>query len=136
MQDHFGPARALIERASFRAGSLARSADGETLFEHDADSGYPSASVIKVPLVMTVYADAAAGRLDLERRIATGERVDGSGVLRDLRDVPELSLRDLAALTMILSDNTATNRVIDAVGVERVAARLAEWGCRTTALRR
>src|SRR5207247_10690283 len=99
------------------------------------DRALPSASVIKVPLV-TLYADAADGRIDLERRMRLGDRVDGSGVLRDLRDVADLSLRDLAALTMILSDNTATNLVIDAVGVERVAERLAEWGCRTTALRR
>ena len=136
MQDHFGPARALIERAPFRVGAFARSADGETLLEHQADRAFPSASVIKVPLAMTLYADATAGRIDLETRIATGERVDGSGVLRDMRDVAEMSLRDLAALMMIVSDNTATNRVIEAVSVERVAARLAEWGCRTTALRR
>ncbi|TMC55196.1 MAG: serine hydrolase [Chloroflexi bacterium] len=136
MQDHFGPARALIERAPFRVGVFARSADAETLLEHDPDQALPSASVIKVPLVMTLYADAADGRIDLERRMRLGDRVDGSGVLRDLRDVADLSLRDLAALTMILSDNTATNLVIDAVGVERVAERLVEWGCRKTALRR
>lgn len=136
MQDHFGPARALIDRAPFKVGVLARSADGETLLEHDADAAFPSASVIKVPLVMTLYADAAAGRIDLERRVATGVRVEGSGVLRDLKDLPDMSLRDLAALTMILSDNIATNRVIDAVGLQRVAERLDEWGCRTTALRR
>jgi len=57
--DEFGPVRVLIERAPFRVGVLARSADGETLFEHDADSAYPSASVIKVPLMMTLCADAA-----------------------------------------------------------------------------
>jgi len=136
VQDHFGPARALIERAPFRVGVFARSADADTLLEHDPDQALPSASVIKVPLVMTLYADAADGRIDLERRMRLGDRVDGSGVLRDLRDVADFSLRDLAALTMILSDNTATNLVIDAVGVERVAERLAEWGCRKTALRR
>ena len=136
MTDDFAPAQALIDRAPFRVGVLARTAAGETLLEHDADGAYPSASVIKIPLVMTLYADAAEGRLDLEERVATGERVDGSGVLRDLRDVAELSLRDLAALTIGLSDNTATNRLIERVTVERVAARMAEWGVKTTALRR
>jgi beta-lactamase class A len=47
-----------------------------------------------------------------------------------------MSLRDLAALAMVLSDNTATNRVIERVGLERVAARLSEWGVSATALRR
>jgi beta-lactamase class A len=136
VQDHFGPARALIERAPFRVGAFACSADGAMLFEHDAESAFPSASVIKVPLVMTLYADAAEGRLDLGERVAVGERVDGSGVLRDLRDVETVSLRDLAMLSIALSDNTATNRVIERVGTARVAERLQEWGCSVTALRR
>jgi beta-lactamase class A len=136
VQDHFGPARALIERATFRVGVLARSADGETLLEHDADRAFPAASVIKVPLAMALYADAADGWVDLVERVAVGARVDGSGVLRDLRDVESLSLRDLAALMIGLSDNTATNRVIERLGVERVGARMAEWGIGTTALRR
>ena len=136
MQDHFGPARDALAAARFVTGVLVRSTDGETFLSHDPDGAYPSASVIKVPLVMTLYADAAEGRLDLERQVAVGDRVDGSGILRDLRDVKTVSLRDLAALTIGLSDNTATNRLIEVVTVERVAARLAEWGIRTTALRR
>ncbi|MDQ2952663.1 MAG: class A beta-lactamase-related serine hydrolase [Chloroflexota bacterium] len=136
MQDHFGPARELIARAPYRVGVLARSADGETLLEHDADRVAPAASVIKVPLVMALYADGADGRLDLGERVGVGERVDGSGVLRDMPDVDALSLRDLAALMMTLSDNTATNRIIERLGVERVAARSAEWGIATTVLRR
>ena len=136
MQDHFGPARALIGHAPYRVGVLARSTDGETLLEHDADAPFPAASVIKVPLLMTLYADAADGRIDLGEQIAVGDRVDGSGVLRDLRDVATLSLRDHAALMIGLSDNTATNRVFERVGAARVAERMAEWGIRTTAFRR
>ena len=85
---------------------------------------------------MTLYADAADGRIDMREQIAVGARVDGSGILRDLKDVATLSLRDHAALMIGLSDNTATNRVIERVGLERVAARMAEWGIATTALRR
>jgi beta-lactamase class A len=143
MQDHFGPARELIARTSHRVGVLARALDapqraGEdhTLFAHEPDRAFPSASVIKVPIAMALYADAADGRVDLGAQVATGERVEGSGVLRDLRDAQTLSLRDLAALMMVLSDNTATNRVIENLGMERVTARMAEWGISTTALRR
>lgn len=136
MEDHFDHVRALVAQDRFRVGALVRSARGDTLYEHDADRAFPSASVIKVPLVMTLYADAAEGRVDLRERLAAGDRVDGSGVLRDLKDVDTLSLRDLAALTIALSDNTATNRLIERVGADRVAERLAAWGCRATALRR
>lgn len=85
---------------------------------------------------MTLYADAADGRIDLAEEVATGDRIDGAGVLRDMPDVAALSLRDLSSLMMVLSDNTATNRVIEHFGLERVAARMTEWGISTTALRR
>lgn len=127
---------ALIAEAPFRTGVLVRSTDGDTLLERDADRAFPAASVIKVPLVMTLYADAAEGRLSLDERIPVGERMDGTGVLRDLRDVTDVSLRDLAALTIGLSDNTATNRIIERVGTERVAERMRAWGLSTSALRR
>lgn len=136
MQDHFGAVRELIARAPYRIGLLVRSADGATLLANEPDHAFPAASVIKVPLVMALYSDAADGRIDLGEEVAIGDRVDGSGVLRDMRDVSALSLRDLAALMMVLSDNTATNRVIERLGVERVSARMAEWGIATTALRR
>ncbi len=115
---------------------LVRDAQGDELLAVDADGVYPAASVIKIPLVMTLFADAAAGRLDPAERVPVGERVDGSGILRDLRDVDALTLRDLAALTMILSDNTATNALLARVGIERVAARLRGWGCEATRIRR
>ncbi|HEY6958158.1 MAG TPA: serine hydrolase [Candidatus Limnocylindria bacterium] len=136
MHDAFAPLGALIAEVPFRIGVLVRSTDGETFLERDADVAFPAASVIKVPLVMTLYADAAEGRLSLDERSPIGERMDGSGVLRDLRDVRDLSLRDLAALTIGLSDNTATNRLIERVGVTRVAERTREWGIATTVLRR
>lgn len=136
MQDHFGAARDAIDAAGFRIGVLVRSAGGEPLLEKDADAPFPAASVIKVPLIMTLYAEAAEGRVDLLERVAPGARMDGTGILRDLRDVDAMTLRDLAALTIGLSDNTATNRLIERVGMGRVATRLAAWGCTTTALRR
>src|SRR5207253_987272 len=80
------------------------------------DELFPSASVIKLPLVMTLYADATRGLIDLDERVAVGDRVDGSGVLRHMRDVERLSLRDLAMLAIIVSDNTATNRLIERIG--------------------
>ncbi len=119
-----------------RAGIFVALEDGSVRYEHDADSAYPSASVIKIPLLMTLYADVAEGRLSLDERVAVGERNPGSGVLRHLPDVTGLSLRDHAMLMTIVSDNTSTNRIIERVGLDRVEAWLAEWGCATTKLRR
>ena len=122
--------------AGGRVGALVAGEDGGEALALDADATYLGASVIKLPLIMTLYADAAEARLSLDEVVGVGERVGGSGVLRDLEDVDRMSLRDLAALTMTVSDNTATNRLIERIGIERVNARLDEWGCPRTRLQR
>src|SRR5437867_10939504 len=130
--DLFTPARAALASLQGEAGTFASDADGHALFCENEDELFPSASLIKRPLVMTLYAGAARSLVDLDERVGVGERVDGSGVLRHLRDVDRLSLRDLAMLAIIVSDNTATNRVIERIGIERAVERLREWGCPKT----
>jgi beta-lactamase class A len=134
--DVFAPARAALASLTGEAGAFVSDTDGHALFCENEDELFPSASVIKLPLVMTLYADAARGLLDLDERVPVGERIDGSGVLRHMRDVDRLSLRDLAMLAIIVSDNTATNRLIERIGVERVGERLHQWGCVKTRLSR
>src|SRR5438132_51894 len=106
--DVFAPARAALATLPGEAAAFASDADGHALFCEREDELFPSASVIKLPLVMTLYADATRGLIDLDERVAVGDRVDGSGVLRHMRDVERLSLRDLAMLAIIVSDNTGT----------------------------
>ena len=133
------PLRDLAEAAALVpgvCGAVVLDADGGERLALRADEPFPAASVIKVPLVMALHAEAALGRLDLGERIEPGERVDGTGVLRDLRDVGPLSLRDLALLAIAVSDNTATNRLIERVGIATVNAWLDAWGCPRTRLRR
>ena len=111
-------------------------ASGREVLAMAADEVMPAASVIKLPLVMTLFLDAGEGRVDLDERVPIGTRVGGSGVLGHLPGVAEMSLRDLAAITMSVSDNTAANRLMDRVGIDRVNEQLDEWGCHATRLRR
>lgn len=136
MRDDFATLQAAVGSLAGLAGIIVLDGDGNELFAHEADAAVPAASVIKIPLVMTLFADAAEGRLSLDERCAVGARVDGSGVLRHLAGVTDLTLRDLATLTVIVSDNTATNRLIERIGLARVAERLHEWGCTGTRLAR
>lgn len=123
-------------RAAGRVAAVLLDANGTELLALDADGLYPAASSIKLPLVMTLWTDAAEGRISLQEQVAVGARVGGSGVLSDLADVEQMSLRDLGTLAMIVSDNTAANRLIERVGIERVNERLTAWGCPSTRLRR
>lgn len=129
MDEVFAPVRDWLSRTRGVSGIQVLDENGAVRFGQRADEPFPAASVIKLALVMALYADAADGRASLDERVAVGDRVDGSGVLRLLGGIEPLALGDLAMLSMAVSDNTATNLLIDRLGVERVAARLAEWGC-------
>lgn len=118
------------------AGLIALGSDGTVLYERAADDAYPAASVIKIPILMTVFADAAEGRLSLDERLPVGEHLPGTGVLGWVKGVTDLTVRDHATLMTIVSDNTATNRLMERIGVERIAERMREWGCVRTQLRR
>jgi len=98
---------------------------------------FPTASAIKVPILYELLKRADEGTLQLDAAspLDRSQVVGGSGVLRHLT-APSLSLRDHAALMMILSDNTATNVVIDAVGMSNVTARMHGFGLGDIRLRR
>ena len=118
------------------AGLIALDAGGGVLYERGADAAYPAASVIKIPILMTVHADASEGRLSLDERLAVGEHLPGTGVLGWIPGVADLTIRDHTTLMTIVSDNTSTNRVMERIGVERIAERMREWGCVGTKLQR
>lgn len=123
-------------RAGGAVGAVLVDADGREHVAVDPDGVYPAASVIKLPLVMALFEDEAEGRLSLDESVTIRDRVGGSGVLQELAGVSALTLRDLATLAMEISDNTATNQLIDRVGIGRVNERLRAWGCVETVMKR
>jgi beta-lactamase class A len=106
-------------------------------FERQADQPFPTASTIKLAVLYELLhqVDDQKLSLDVPKPIDPARRVGGSGVLAQL-SAPVLSLRDCAILMMMASDNTATNVVIDAVGMEAVNTRMRSLGTKGLALRR
>lgn len=104
----------------------------------NADEVFPAASVIKLPILLVALARVEAGELELSRRVPVGaeDRVTGSGVLHALEPGLTPTLRDLLALMVVVSDNTATNLVLDLVGGrDAVNATLRGWNLpRTTSI--
>jgi beta-lactamase class A len=109
-------------------GLLVTDLAGRDLYALNPAQGFPSASLIKVPLLVLALEEAQAGRLDLGARVAlrAEDRVPGSGVLHDLGAGLALSWQDLLTLMIVVSDNTATNLVIGQLGVDRVNRWLEE----------
>lgn len=110
----------------------------EETFSIQADLPFIAASTIKIPILAVLLQAAEQGKVDLERplRLRPENRVGGSGILQSLRPEMELSLFDLAVLMMVLSDNSATNEVIDAVGMDEVNRFCRENGYLHTVLGR
>jgi beta-lactamase class A len=108
---------------------------GETV-ERNARETFPSASAIKVPILYEVFRQAGEGRFSLtDTRVVRAEDVvPGDGILKDLTDGLELSFRDLAVLMIVLSDNTASNILIDVVGVDAVNRSMHALGLGQTVL--
>ncbi|MBP1660732.1 MAG: beta-lactamase [Candidatus Aminicenantes bacterium] len=113
-------------------------ATGKTFLLNEREV-FPQASSIKIAVLLETFKQAEEGRLKLDEFIALEEsrKVEGSGVLFHLgRPSLSLSIRDLAVLMVVLSDNTATNILIEKVGLEAVNKRMDALGLPKTRLRR
>jgi beta-lactamase class A len=113
-------------------------ASGET-FTVNPDMVFPQASSIKIPVLLELFRQAQAGALKLDERVEVKRALmaGGSGVLLRFSDGGSaLSLRDLAVLMIVLSDNTATNILIDRVGMNNVNELLSRHGLKQTRLQR
>ena len=100
---------------------------------------FPTASSIKVFILAEVYRQAAEGKFKLTdvKAFPTEVRVAGSGVLSMLGEKSvSMSIRDYCVLMMNLSDNSATNFLINLVGMKNINDFAAKNGCPATKLQR
>jgi beta-lactamase class A len=116
-------------------GVYARDPQGGVEVGHNADTVFPTASVMKIPILYELYRQVEAGAVDLDRRLTLGEAdlVPGSGVLQDLAPGLNPTIKDLATLMITVSDNVATDLIIAQIGLDALAATLRGLGlARTT----
>jgi beta-lactamase class A len=94
------------------------------------DETFSTASLIKVPVLVTLYDLAAHDRLSLDDPLTVLkiDQVPGSGVLQYMHSGMSLTVHDAAALMIILSDNTATNLLLDRIIIRRVWDKMESLG--------
>ena len=104
---------------------------------HLENTTFPTASAIKLAIVYELFKQADEKQIDLDQKVTLDRKqaVGGTGVLVEM-GTPTLSIRDYAVLMVTLSDNTATNVLIDRLGMDRIAARMQGLGLSGTKLRR
>ncbi|MGV3489660.1 MAG: serine hydrolase [Tuberibacillus sp.] len=108
---------------------------GESASVHGDDT-FQTASACKVSILAALFNEADNGRLNLAKRIRLSKEdlVPGSGVFQLFDPGAEVSLKDLATLMIIVSDNLATDKVLEFVGKENVNALTKGIGLKKTHL--
>lgn len=103
-----------------------------------ADVVRPAASVVKVPILIELHARAEAGDVALDERtpLRSADKVGGAGVLFELHEGLEMTWRDLGILMTVVSDNTASNMLIDRLGFDRINDRMRDIGMSDSVLGR
>lgn len=133
--------RAIVRQTDAVVGISILDLTDQRAFHYNADAVYPAASTIKLAVLAELYrqhgAPGRGAKLGDPYTADAKDRVGGGGVLDDLTPgVTTLTNRDLAVLMVALSDNSATNVLIDRVGMANVNSWLVAQGLRETRLRR
>lgn len=109
--------------------------EGDARFAYQADEVFPTASLIKFPVLIELYRQAQDGRVDLKHQVTLREadKVPGSGILtQHFSDGATFALVDAARLMIAYSDNTATNLVLDQIGLASTGEAMQTLGCPNT----
>lgn len=108
----------------------AKNLDSGATYAIRSDDPVRTASTIKLAIMVECFAEAAEGKLNWMEplKITDADRVSGTGVAQDFTDGDQLPIRDLLDLMIVLSDNTATNIILDRIGGNAVNQRMATLG--------
>jgi D-alanyl-D-alanine carboxypeptidase (penicillin-binding protein 5/6) len=104
-------------------------------YEYKADRPMPTASLIKLPVMITTFEAVDKGDLSLTEMIELkkADQVPGSGILTShFSPGAKISLRDAVRLMIVYSDNTATNLVLDKLGLPPTNECMERLGCPDT----
>jgi beta-lactamase class A len=100
------------------------------------DTPVQTASVIKLTILYEALEQVRSGKAHFEDKITLtkADQVQGSGVLLFFDAPLSLTLKDVLTMMVVMSDNSATNLVIDHLGIENIDARIAKLGLKDTYL--
>jgi beta-lactamase class A len=107
---------------------------GEDYYLH-ADEPMPTASLIKLAVMVEAYWQAEEGKVSLDKTLTLkkDDKVPGSGILTNhFSDGATFPLRDAVRMMIVFSDNTATNMVLDQTGIRPVNERMEKLGLKET----
>jgi beta-lactamase class A len=130
--------RAEVASFSGTVSLYAKNLDTGAEYSLNGDEPVRTASTIKLAVMVEAFARVAEGRARWTDELVLGKsaRYGGSGVLPNLTDGLRLTLRDAVTLMMNVSDNTATNMVLDSLTTDAVNERMGSLGFKQTRIMR
>ena len=128
----------IISRSSSLTGFMAIDLTSGESIGINEEITFTQASAIKIPILMEVYKQAHEKKFALTdlRPLLPSNTVAGSGILNVMVDPVNLSIRNLCVLMIGLSDNSATNTLIELVGMKNVTNTMNSLGFSNTRLQR
>jgi beta-lactamase class A len=126
--------RAAVAGFPGTVGIFAKNLDSGATYGLHADDPVRTASTIKLPILVATFTAVQEGKVkwtDLTM-LHDSDKVSGSGILGEFSDGVRLPLADLAHLMIVLSDNTATNLVLDRITADYVNEQMDKLGFRQT----
>lgn len=134
--------RLILERevAAFKgeAGIVVRDLDTDSEISFNKRKKCPSASLVKVPIMLAAFSVAQEGKLNLNKAVAVkaASKTGGSGTLKNFIPGTTVTVKELIELMITGSDNTATNILIDLLGFDYLNAYFEKIGLKNTNLSR
>lgn len=127
-----------ISRFNGEVGFVVKDLKTNREISFNKDKLFPSASLVKVPIMAACFLSAAQGNIKLERNIAlkASDKLTGSGALKDMPAGSTFSVERLIGLMIYDSDNTATNIITNLMGINYLNSTFKVFGLKNTALSR
>ena len=127
----------LIEQHEGRTAITINHLETGVSYRRNADQPFPTASLVKVAVMIEAYRQAHDGVIDLDTFVTLSkeDKVPGSGILsQHFSDGARITIKDAIRLMIVYSDNTATNLVIDQIGLASIRDRMRQLGKKHTAI--
>ncbi len=130
--------RAEVAQFKGKVNLFAKNLDTGAIYDLSGDERVATASTIKIAVMIEAFTRVAEGKAKWtdELVLAKDKKVGGAGILQEFADGLRLTLRDGVTLMMVLSDNTATNLVIDVLTADAINQRMESLGFKDTRLMR
>jgi beta-lactamase class A len=111
--------------------------DGKSYFYNESHI-FPAASIVKVPILLEYFHRIDEGKLEAGESIILNQKdkVGGAGVLMELHPGLHLTAHDIAILMIVISDNTASNMLLDRLGMDEINAFMKSLGLKDTVIGR